>query len=235
MSISAWCEFGDRLIVVEGPIVRDFGMSFPTRMTVALLADGSVWVESPVSVTYETLRKLTDLGPVRSLVSSTPRHVWRLEPWHQLFPDADLWAPRATWTTLKHQNLPMAGTLSEQPVASWAEDLEQVPIMGSRLIEEVCFFHKSSRTLIVGDLIQVHELHAGEVIGNAIKRAGGIAAGAGGTSRDIKASFWERGALRASVERVLDWDFDKLIMAHGPCLFDGAKPFVEHRLAWAHR
>jgi hypothetical protein len=235
MGMGTWCEFGDRLIVVEGPIVRDFGMSFPTRMTVSLLADGSLWIESPVSVSFETLKKLTDLGPVSCLVSSTPRHVWRLEPWHQLFPGVDLWAPPASWTTLKHQDLPMAGTLTGQPVAAWAEDLEQELIKGSRFIEETCFFHKPSRTLIVGDLIQVHELHTGDVFGNAIKRAGGIAAPDGGTSRDIKASFWDRKALRASVERVMDWDFDRLIMAHGPCLSDGAKPFVADKLAWALR
>lgn len=129
----------------------------------------------------------------------------------------------------------MAGTLTGQPVAAWAEDLEQELIKGSRFIEETCFFHKPSRTLIVGDLIQVHELHTGDVFGNAIKRAGGTAAPDGGTSRDIKASFWDRKALRASVERVMDWDFDRLIMAHGPCLSDGAKPFVADRLAWALR
>jgi hypothetical protein len=55
----------------------------------------------------------------------------------------------------------------------------------------------------------------------------------GGTSVDIRAAFWNRRALRASVGRVLDWDFDQLVLAHGPKQTSGAKPFVERALAWA--
>lgn len=55
----------------------------------------------------------------------------------------------------------------------------------------------------------------------------------GGTSVDIRAAFWNRRALRASVGRVLDWDFDQLVLAHGPQQTSGAKPFVERALAWA--
>jgi hypothetical protein len=228
-------QFAERLLVVEGPVVRDMRMPFPTRMTVAVLADGSLWVESPVPVSYETLTRLTELGPVRHLVANTPRHVWRLELWHELFPDADLWAARTTPATLRHGPLPLVRTLGRQAPDLWAEDLDQVPIEGSRLIEEVCFLHKPSRTLIVGDLIQVHPLLAGSPVLNALKRAGGVAAPAGGTARDIRMSFWDRGALRASVERLLEWDFDRLVMAHGPCLTEGARPFVERALAWAVR
>lgn len=35
-------RFGENLIVIEGPVVRDMGMPFPTRMTVAVLDDGSL-------------------------------------------------------------------------------------------------------------------------------------------------------------------------------------------------
>lgn len=228
-----WQQFGERLIVIEGPVVRDMGMPFTTRMTVAVLADGSLWIESPVSVSYETLTRLTDLGPVRHLVANTPRHVWRLEPWHDLFSDAELWAPRPTLATLKRRTLPLAGTLTGRPMTAWAEDLDQVAIKGSRFIEEVFFLHQESRTLIVGDLIQVHELHPGKLFANALKRAGGVAAPDGGTALDIKATFWDRKALRASVEELLELDFDRLVLAHGPCLPDGAKAFVEKAFAWA--
>jgi hypothetical protein len=228
-----WHQLGDRLIVVEGPIVRDLGMPFPSRMTIAALADGSLWIESPVSVSLDVLNRITELGPVRYLVSNTPRHRWRLEAWHELFPEAELWAAPATLATLKHQRLPMTGTLGVDPVAAWADDLDMVPIKGSRLIEEICFLHKPSRTLIVGDLIQVHELRSDSVFGNAVKRVAGVAAPDGGTAIDIRATFWDRKALRASIEQILAWEFDNVIVAHGPCVSEGARPFVEKALAWA--
>ena len=44
-------EFAESVWIVEGPSVRDMGVMFTTRMTVVKLCDGSLWVDSPVSVT----------------------------------------------------------------------------------------------------------------------------------------------------------------------------------------
>jgi hypothetical protein len=209
------------------------GIWFPTRMTVAVLQDGSLWIESPVSVTYETLTRLTGLGPVGYLVANTPRHVWRLESWHDLFPDAQLWAPRASPVTLAHRKVPLTGRLGPRSAKEWAEDFHQVAIEGSPFLEEVWFLHKPSRTLIVGDLIQVHDLSPGSVIGNALKRVGHVAGPDGGTAVDIRATFWDRKALRASLEQVLGLDFHTVVLAHGPCIENDAKAFVERAVAWA--
>ena len=78
--------FAENVWIVEGPNVRDFGVMFTTRMTVVRLSGGLLWVNSPVSVPSDTLKRITESGPVRYLVAATPRHVWRLERWHTLFP-----------------------------------------------------------------------------------------------------------------------------------------------------
>ena len=83
--------FAKNVWIANGPDVRDMGVMFTTRMTIVKLSDGSLWLESPVSVSLETLKRITALGPVRYLVAATPRHVWRLEQWHSLFPEAQLW------------------------------------------------------------------------------------------------------------------------------------------------
>jgi len=107
--------FATNVWIADGPNVRDFGVLFTTRMVVVKLNDGSVWVNSPVPVPFDTLKRITTLGPVRYLVAATPRHVWRLEGWHTLFPQAQLWAPRTTLFTLKKGRLPFTGTLSDAP------------------------------------------------------------------------------------------------------------------------
>ena len=71
-------EFAENIWIVDGPNVRDMGFMFTTRMTVVRLCDGSLWVDSPVTVPSETLSRITELGPVRYLVAATPRHDWRL-------------------------------------------------------------------------------------------------------------------------------------------------------------
>ena len=42
--------FAKNLRIFDGPNVRDMGFMFTTRMAVVTLSDGSLWVNSPVSV-----------------------------------------------------------------------------------------------------------------------------------------------------------------------------------------
>jgi hypothetical protein len=83
-------KFAENVSIINGPQVRAFGLPFPTRMILVQLADGSLWVNSPVSVPREVLDRIAALGPVRYLVAPTRMHVWRLEEWHVLFPEAEL-------------------------------------------------------------------------------------------------------------------------------------------------
>lgn len=223
---------GADLFLVDGPIVRDLGLPFTTRMTVARLGDGSVWIASPVSAPFATLAEIAALGPVRFLVSPTPRHLWRLNAWHRLFPDAELWSSPITPVTLGKSDLPIAGTLGAQVPDAWAGDLDQVLIQGSRWLNEVAFYHAATRTLLVEDVIQIHQSAPGHPLRNALIAFGGVAAPTGGVGRDIRMTFRDRAAARASIDAVLRWDFETLVVAHGPVITDGARQLVEQAFAW---
>lgn len=228
-------EFARNVSIVDGPNVRDFGITFTTRMTVVKLGSGSLWVESPVSVPFETLKRITELGAVRYLVAATPRHVWRLEGWHRLFPEAQLWSPRTTPLTLKPAHLPFAGILGDAPNPDWADDFDQLAFKGNPLAEEVLFFHQESRTVILGDLIQITPTLAGEPLRNAWFKLLGVASPRGGVALDIRLAFTNRDLARRSLEKLLSWDFDKLIIGHGACIEKDAKPFVEQAFRWLRR
>ena len=227
--------FAPNVWIVDGPRVRDMGVMFTTRMTIVKLSDGSLWVDSPVPVPFETLKGITEMGLVRYLVAATPRHVWRLEGWHTLFPEAELWASRPTPFTLKKRHLLLSGTLGDTPNPGWADDLDQLAFKGSPLIEEVLFLHRASRTLILDDLIQVHPRVKGKPMRNALFKLEGVAAPQGGVGLDIRLSFTQRDLARRSLEKLLLWDFDKLIIAHGVYIEKDAKQFVEHAFHWLRR
>lgn len=233
--MSAIQAFAEKISIVDGPNVRDFGVMFTTRMTIVKLSDGALWVSSPVSVPFATLKDITEMGPVRYLVVATPRHVWRLEKWHTLFPEAQLWAPPATPFTLKKGRLPFTGVLADEPPRGWADDLDQLAFKGNPLIDEVLFFHRASRTVILDDLIQIHPIVEDKPLRNALLRLGGVASPYGGVALDIRLSFTDRKLARRSLEKLLSWDFDKLIIAHGPCIERDAKPFVERAFHWLRR
>lgn len=227
--------FAHGIWTVDGPNVRDFGVVFTTRMTIVRLSDSSLWVSSPVSVPFDALKRITDLGPVKYLVAATPRHVWRLGGWHELFPNAELWAPRTTPFTLGQGRLPVTNTLRDEPNPDWAADLDQLAFKGNPLIEEVLFLHRPSQTVILDDLIQIHPLVKGRLLRNALFRLEGVASPRGGVGLDIRLSFARHQLARESLHRLLSWDFDKLIIAHGICIEKDAKAFVKQAFQWLER
>lgn len=225
-------EFAPNVWIADGPLVRDMGLDFTTRMTIVKLSDGSVWVSSPVPVAFDTLKRITELGPVRYLVAATPRHVWRLEGAHTLFPQAQLWAARPTLMTLKAPHLVFTGFLGDEPPPGWADDLEQVVFKGNPLLSEVLFYHRQARTVLLDDIIQINPALPGQPLRNAVFKLEGGLAPRGGVGLDMKLTFTNRSLARQSLERVLAWDFDKLIIAHGDCIAKDAKPFVEQAFRW---
>ena len=224
--------FAKNVWIADGPDVRDMGVMFTTRMTIVKLANGSCWVESPVPVPFDTLKDIAALGPVKYLVAATPRHVWRLDGWHTLFPEAQLWTARTTSFTLKKGNLPMTGILGDTPDQGWADDFDQLAFKGSSSIEEVLFFHRQSRTVILDDLIQTHTIKKGKPFLNALLKLSDAIDPHGGVGIDMRLTFTNRGLARRSLEKLLSWDFDKLIIAHGPCIQKDAREFVERAFRW---
>ena len=230
--MSGLLPFGENIWTVEGPLVRDMRAWFTTRMTVVKLSNGSIWIESPVPASPDVLQSITELGPVKYLVAATMRHIWRLDNARTQFPDAQLWVCRRTRMTLQHGELPITGILTDTPPPDWADDFQQLEFKGNPLLSEVLFYHKESRTVIIGDLIASNKKIKGKPLSNFIFRLGGVLYPKGGVARDIRMSFKDRDLARKSLETLLSWDFDKLIIAHGDCIETDAKSFVEEKFRW---
>lgn len=220
---------GPGLWTAEGPTAIDLAVvPYPTRMTIARLRGGGLWVSSPVPTSADDLDAIRALGPVEHLVSATPRHQWRLESWHVLFPDAKLWACAQGPATLGGRKLP-ATVLRRGSRTPWNGDLEHAVYPGLGF-EEAVFLHRDSGTLLVEDILQSHDALPGRPGVRALVRAGGVER-PGGVPRDIRA-ITRRKLARQWLDEVLSWDFDRLVMAHGPVIRAGAKAYVEQSFGW---
>jgi hypothetical protein len=226
---------GPDIWTADGPLVRNVGLTFTTRMTIVRLADGSIWVESPVPVPSETLNEVQALGEVRYLVSGTQKHTWRLAAWHPLFPQAQLWATAKTSLTLPEGRVGVSDVLLDTPHDGWATDFDQLVFRGSRFLKEVFFLHRKSGTVIVGDVIQANPPLEGKSLRNFAFRMLGAESPDGGVPRDIKLGLFQRSRARESLRRLLSWDFDKLVIAHGDCVSRDAKAYVRHAFRWLER
>ena len=102
---------------------------------------------------------------------------------------------------------------------------------GNAFLSEVVFFHRSSHTVILDDLIMRNPVLKGKPLTNLIFKLGGLQYPDGGAA-DMKMTFHNRNLARQSLERLLSWDFDKSIIAHGACIELGAKQYVQSAFRW---
>jgi hypothetical protein len=172
---------------------------------------------------------------VVQFLGSIIRHVWRLSTWHTLFPDAELWASRPTLFTLQKSRLPISGYLSDTPVNAWSADFEQLEFKGNPLLSEVLFFHSSTHTVILDDLVMRNPIMKGKTLTNLIFKLGGTQYPEGGVPVDMKMAFLDRSLARQSLERLLSWDFDQLIIAHGVCIESGARQYIKRAFRWLEK
>jgi len=225
-------EFAENIWLADGPVVRDTGAYFTTRMTIVKLSNGSIWISSPVPVSFAALSAISELGDVRYLIAATPRHIWRLDLWHTLIPEAELWASHPTLFTLRKGDLPIAGYLSDTPADAWNTDFEQLVFQGNPFLSEVLFFHRKTHTVLLDDLIMRNPVMEGKPLTNLIFKLGGVQGPEGGVTIDMKMTFLNRSLARQSLKRLLSWDFDKLIIAHGPCIESDARQYIEKAFRW---
>jgi hypothetical protein len=104
--------------------------------------------------------------------------------------------------------------------------------MGNPLAQEIAFFHKPSRTVILDDLIQNTPPEPGRPLQNLLLRIEGVSSGAGAVPLEIRLTFTNRSAARRSLAKLLSWDFDRLILAHGACIERDARQFIQQAFRW---
>ena len=72
--------------------------------------------------------------------------------WAQAWPDAKLYASRGL--ARRRRDLAFTRELEDAPDSAWATDIDQIIFHGSFVMDEVVFFHRSSRSVLVTDLVQ---------------------------------------------------------------------------------
>jgi hypothetical protein len=223
-------EFAPGLYVADGPKVPFLGIPYPTRMAVARLADGSTWVWSPIALSPDLERAVESVGPVRHVVSPNKIHHLFLKEWADRWPEARLYAPPGL--ARRKPDVRFDAELGDDPEPAWAGQIDQVVFRGSFALEEVAFFHRPSRTAILGDLVQRHEPGGMKGWKGLVMRLDGLVGEAGSTPREWRASFWRRGLARNARARVLAWKPERLLIAHGTCARQGATEILTRALAW---
>ncbi|MEE3325922.1 MAG: DUF4336 domain-containing protein [Myxococcota bacterium] len=202
------------------------GANIGTRTSVIQLSEGGLWIHSPGPMEAELADEIDALGEVRYLVAPNDFHHLYIGDYVQRWPSARCYA--APGLSLKRKDLAFHAELSDEPDPGWAADLDQVWIGGAPKVNEVVFLHKSSRTLLLVDL--VFNMRSKNLLESLFLRINGSVGL--GTSRLMRFMLKDLEATRASVQRIMEWDFDRVIMAHGEILEQDAKSSLRASFDW---
>lgn len=221
---------GTDIWIADGPPVPFFGVPYPTRMVVARLGGGELWVWSPIALDAGLEEAVDALGPVRYLVSPNKLHHLYLGSWKRRWPEALLAAPPGL--ARKRADLSFDLALDDEAPLAWRDAIDQVVVRGSVAMEEVLFFHRASRTLLVGDLVQRFDpatLHGWRKL---VMRLDGLVGDRGSTPREWRASFLRRESARKAVRRALAWGPERLVIAHGKWAPERGAQVLRDGLRW---
>src|SRR5262245_4752575 len=206
------------LWVAERPlplIVGDIG----ARMTVIRLRDGGLVLHSPVRLDAGTRQALDALGPVRAVIAPSKAHTLLVGDYPPAYPDGQL--DGAPVRAAKRRDLRFHGVLGDEAPPRWCDELTQLHVHGAPILEEIVFLHPASRTLILTDL--AFNVPAGRTAGARLYYLLTGAAGRFGPHRMVRLMIRDRRAARASMDTILGWDFERVIVSHGDVVEMGGR------------
>ncbi len=195
--------------------VTYLGMKLYARMTVIRLHDGKLMLHSPCAIDDHLRGALGELGEVAHIVMPGTFHTLHVGSAQAAFPAAATFF--CPGIERKRPELHFDLLLGDVAPPAWAGQLDQVVVRGSRWMSEVAFFHRPTKTLILVDLIEKftdttpHVDWKLKLWWKLVFRMWNTAKPA----PEYQLGWHDKKAARASLQRILQWDFDRVIVAHG--------------------
>lgn len=202
-----WRQIAEDVALMQFPL-RGFGIDFGRNVTLLRLRDGRMLIHSTAPFSLEDVATIRRFGEPSWLVDATLMH--------------NTFAPQARSAFEKIPYLAPAGFAKvsgvaieplDSPPAEWTGEIDVLQIGGLRKINEHAFFHRASRTLVLADLLFHFSADTKGWPRVFVRYAMGLPELIG-ISAFFRLMIRDREAFRRSVARMLDWNFERVIVAH---------------------
>ena len=224
-------EIDKNIWIYDGSTVNFYGLPYSTRMSVIRLSNRNLWIHSPEKLNEELKEELGNLGKVEHLISPNKLHHLFLPEWISAYPDAKCYA--SPGLIEKRQDIKFTKELSNMSEKEWVDEIEQAVFQGSPVMEEVVFFHISSKTLILTDLIENFNPTAFNWWQKTLAWFTGILSPNGKTPIDWRISFlFGKAKARIALDIMLGWRPKNIIISHGECIIDNGFEFLNKSFKW---
>jgi hypothetical protein len=197
-------------------------------MTVIRLSGGRLLLHSPVALDASLRSELDSIGRVSFVVAPNRVHHLYAGAVAEAYPNARLWV--APGLDRKRPDLAFVAVLGDEAPEEWRGEVDQVFFRGRPYENEVAFFHRASRTLLLCDLafnFGPRTATLTRVLMTLVRSYGQF-----GPSKLDPLLIRDRAAARESLERILAWDFDRIVVAHGDVLERDGRAALREGYAW---
>lgn len=222
------------LWVAEQPLTF-MGLPVGTRMTVIRLEDNSLLLISPIHLTPEIRQQLKKIGTVKYLIAPNLFHYLYLAQCQQIYTQSQVLAPPGLAT--KQPNLKIDKTFTQDDI-EFGSQLEYTLFAGFQILivsqiktaNEIVFYHPITKTLIITDSAFNFD--------NTFPWITQLTARVIGSYQNLKPSWLEKIAVQdkqqaqKSIDKILSWDFERVIMAHGTIVETNAKKELTAGYQW---
>lgn len=205
------------------------GARINARMTVIKLRSGEILIHSPCPFDEALTAEVAALGPVAAIIAPGNFHWLHVRSCQQAFPQAVTCI--CPGVEQRAKELTFDEVLGDEAPALWQGELSQVLLQGPRVMREVALFHHASKTLILVDLVE--NVTAATPNTNGLLRFLFRMIGmwnTPGPAPEYRLGWGDKALVRQCLMRILQWDFERVILSHGDLITRDARQVIAH--AW---
>lgn len=224
-------EIDSNIWTYTGPNIVFAGTSMHTRMTIVRLSNGALWIHSPTTLNQNSIATIEQIGgDVAALVAPNKFHYLYIDEWRNRYPNAQVFAERML--KKKIPALDDDQLLTNTPDALYAQDIDQVVFNGNRLFEEVVFFHKQSRSLILTDLMINLDTQHMRWLPKMFLKFEGATFPNGGVPRLYRWMTTNKAHAKAAYDTIRAWQPERLLFCHGEAFATAAQAKLDQEFAY---
>ncbi len=204
-------------------------------MTVIRLKNRELAVISPIRVDRQIVEQLSEIGTIEHIISPNLFHYLFVSDLKALYPSAKVYA--VSGLKIKRPEISIDRILGENSEAL-LDELEYLPFEGLKTLlpgeisplSEYVFFHPESQTLILTDTAFYFDETFPLTTQLVFKLTGGY--------KKLRPSFLEqivtreKEKVKESVQKLLQWEFRRVIVAHGSIVDRNAKQQFKQGYEW---
>lgn len=205
------------------------GMRLPSRTTIVRRADGGLVMHSPLGFDEDAARTIDDLGEVKTIIAPSCIHYLFLAAATKRWPKARVFGAPGLEKKTAVRNVVFEPLPHDGAVEGLGEDFVVRRIDGVPYITEHVFLHRPTGSLVVTDLVFNIERCSSWGMRVYLRCMGAW-------KKTAQSAVWrmltkDKPAAAESARAVLDWEFDRVIVAHGDVVTGDAHGTLERALA----